>query len=225
MSRELRVVGGLLGLLAAGIALSTQLDAPARGWLVLAVVVAANVALPLAARAVGRDDWVTVWAVLLPVSVLQVLPDWVLAGLVGTLEFDPIGGPRLGDTITLAMAGLWVVPLAVAVIGADGRPGRAAGLALGIFAGAELLAPTIGIWEPTGRASEVAGVALYVLPAEAVLGAAAALAVAADRSATSTGIRRLGRRAAVAGLVSAAYTGSAVTAYFLIDVASFTVTV
>src|ERR1700754_3388762 len=72
------------------------LGAPARGWAVLGLVIAYNIGLPLLARARGRRDWLALWAFLLPVSVFQVLPDWLLDELVGTLRFPVIGGGTPG---------------------------------------------------------------------------------------------------------------------------------
>jgi hypothetical protein len=72
------------------------------------------------ARAYGRRDWLALWAFLVPVSVFQVLPDWLLAELVGTLRFPDIGGPRLDDAMTLVMAGMWVPPLFLTLLFARG---------------------------------------------------------------------------------------------------------
>jgi hypothetical protein len=153
-------------------AIALSLDPPAKGWAIFGCVVAYNVALPLTARAVGRSDWVALWAFLLPLSVFQVAPDWFLAGQLETLVFPDVGGPRLGGEIQLAMAGMWVTPLFLALTLARGSAARAAGLALLIFLGSELAAPVLDLWEPR-NATEVAGVALYVLPPEAALGWAA----------------------------------------------------
>ena len=199
--------------LVGALALAPLLDAPGRGWAVLAVVVAYVAALPLAARAAGRRDLVALWAFLVPLSVCQVLPDWVLADLVGTLAFPDTGGPRAGDAIPLAMAGMWVAPLLVVVVVARDSPWRAAGAALVLVAGAELAAPVVGLWEPTPAARQVAGVALYVLPAEALLGAATLLAYRWTRG------RSAGQRTAAALGTSTLYLGALVLGHFLIDVA------
>jgi hypothetical protein len=103
-----------------GTGIVALLDAPAKGWAVLALIIAYNIGLPLLAGAYGRRDWLALWAFLLPVSVFQVLPDWLLAELVGTLRFPDIGGPRLDDAITLAMAGMWVPPLFIILLFARG---------------------------------------------------------------------------------------------------------
>lgn len=199
---------------AAGI---TLLDAPEKGWAVLALVVAYNVALPLVARAAGRRDWVALWAFLLPLSVFQILPDWILADLVGTLRFPDIGGPRLDDVITLAMGGMWVPPLFIVLALARGRAFVAAGLAVAVFLGSELLAPVMELWKPTGDTARVAGVAWYVLPAEAALGWAAATAFEQTRRSGAL------RQVAAALAVSVFYTGTLLVAHFVIDVAGWSV--
>lgn len=194
------------------------LDPPAKGWGVLACAVAYNVALPLTARALGRPDLVRLWAFLLPLSIFQLLPDWVLADLIGTIHFPDTGGPRVDDVIPLAMCGMWVAPLFISLALAKDSAWRAAGLALAIFTGSELMAPVLEIWEPTDAATQVAGVALYVLPAEAVLGAAAFLAF------RWVGERPRVEQVAVALGVATLYLGALVLGYFLIDVASFSIT-
>jgi hypothetical protein len=201
-----------------GTGIVALLDAPAKGWAVLALVIAYNIGLPLLARACGRRDWLALWAFLLPVSVFQVLPDWLLAELVGTLRFPVIGGPRLDDAITLAMAGMWVPPLFLTLLFARGRAGAAAAIALAVFLGSEILAPVLELWKPTGDTTRVAGVALYVLPAEAALGWAAATAFSLTRKSTN-----IIARVAAALAVSTFYTGALVLAHFLIDVAGWNV--
>lgn len=199
-----------------GVALS--LPVPAQGWAVLVVVVAYAAALPVVCRAVGRPDWAALALFLVPVSVFQVLPDWVLADLVGTLAFPDRGGPRVDDVIPVAMAAMWVAPLFVALVVAGLRPGRSAVTAAVVFAGAELLAPVVGLWEPVGDTTRVLGVAVYVLPAEAALGWAAAVAFGAARG------RPASVRVGAALAVSTFYLGALVLAHFVIDVAGWRIT-
>lgn len=217
MNRDVRAIVAFHAAFFTCAGLIALLHAPAKGWAVLALVVAYNVGLPLTARAVRRHDWVALWAFLLPLSIFQILPDWLLAELVGTLRFPPIGGPRLDDAITLAMGGMWVAPLFIVLALARGRAGLAAALALAVFLGSELLAPVIELWEPAGDTTQVAGVALYVLPAEAALGWAAATAFAL------AGTAPLPRRVLAALAVSTFYTGALVLSHFLIDVAGWSV--
>ncbi len=217
LGRDVVVVAAVHGgLLVAG-AGALALPVPARGWAVLAVLLAYGVALPLAARAVGRPDWVRLWGFVAAVSVFQVLPDQVLADLVGTLRFPDLGGPRVDGVIPVAMALMWVPPLFCTLALAGRSPARAAGIALALFAGTEMLAPALGLWEPTGDTRRVAGVAVYVLPAEAVLGWAAMAA----RNAVER--RPWPVRLAAAFAVSTLYLGALVLAHFVLDVASWRV--
>lgn len=211
------VVGVHVALLAGG-AVALSLDTPAQGWGVLACVVGYVALLLWACRRAGRPDLLALAGFLALVSVFQVLPDWVLADLVGTLRFPDTGGPRVDDVIPLAMAAMWVAPLFAAVAVAGGRPGLSALLAAGIFLGAEILAPTLGLWEPVGDTHRWLGVAVYVVPAEAALGWATAVAFAAVRR------RSLPARAAAALAVSTFYLGALVLSHFLIDVAGWRLT-
>ena len=211
------IIGVHAGLFVGG-AVALSLDAPAQGWGVFVVVVAYVAALLAVCRATGRADLLALAGVLALVSFFQVLPDWVLADLVGTLRFPDTGGPRVDDVIPLAMAAMWVAPLFAAVALSGGRPGLAALLSAVIFLGAELLAPTLGLWEPTGDTHRVLGVAVYVVPAEAALGWAAATAFAYTRDSS------LPARIGAALAVSTFYLGALVLAHFVIDVAAWRLT-
>ena len=214
-------LGALVGVhvaLLLGGAVALSLDPPAQGWGVLVCVVTYVVALIAVCRATGQDDLLALASFLAVVSVFQVLPDWVLADLVGTLRFPDTGGPRVDDVIPLAMAAMWVAPLFAAVALSGGRPGRAALLAGLVFLGTEILAPTLGLWEPVGDTHRLAGVAVYVVPAEAALGWATATAFAHVRH--SSWPARVGAALAV----STFYLGALVLAHFLIDVAGWRLT-
>jgi hypothetical protein len=143
----------------------------------------------------------------------------VLADLVGSIRFPDTGGPRAGDAIPLAMAGMWVAPLLISVALARGSAWRAAGLALGDLHRLGARCPVLDVWEPTDATTRIAGVALYVLPAEALLGAATLLAW---RWAAG---RRRSHRIAVAAAVSTLYLGALVGAHFLLDVADLSIAV
>jgi hypothetical protein len=206
-----------VGLLVGG-AVALALDPPARGWGILACVVAYVAALLWACRSTGNTDLLALAGFLTFVSVFQVLPDWVLADVLGTLRFPDVGGPRLDDVIPLAMAAMWVAPLFAAVALAGGRPGRAALHAGLVFLGTELLDPTLGLCEPTGDTHRLLGVAVYVVPAEAALGWAAATAFTHVRD------RALPARVGAALAVSTFYLGALALAHFVIDVAGWRLT-
>lgn len=211
------VIGVHAGLFVGG-AVALSLDPPAQGWCVLAVVAAYAVALLWVCRATGRADLAELAGFLAIVSVFQVLPDWVLVDVVGTLRFPDTGGPRFDDAIPLAMAAMWLPPLFIALALAGGRPGRAALLSAVVFLGAEILAPTLGLWEPVGDTHRWAGMALYVVPAEAALGWAAATAYSLSRR--SPLLARVGAALAV----STFYLGALVMTYFVVDVATWRLT-
>ncbi|MET0928475.1 MAG: hypothetical protein ABWX74_03105 [Aeromicrobium sp.] len=211
------IIGVHAGLLVGG-AVALSLDAPAQGWGVFVCVVAYVAALLWVCRVTGQTDLLALAGFLAIVSVFQVLPDWVLADLVGTLRFPDTGGPRVDDVIPLAMAAMWVAPLFAAVALSAGRPGRAALFSAVIFLGAELFAPALGLWEPVGDTHRLLGVALYVVPAEAALGWAVATAFALVRH------RALPARIGGALAVSTFYLGALVLAHFLIDVAGWRLT-
>lgn len=160
------------------------LPAPALGWRALALVAGYHVACVLIARRSDDPVLLRTWAILAPLSVLMVLPDWFLSDVLGSLRFGDIGGPFIG-TVPLAMAGMWTIallPVAGVALAAQARAGTPAAalaaLAAGavVFVGAELAAPALGLWEPVGVAT-VAGVATYVIVPELVLSVAAALLV------------------------------------------------
>jgi hypothetical protein len=211
------VVGVHVGLFVGG-TIALSLDPPTQGWGVFVCVVTYVAALLWVCRSTGSTDLLALAGFLAIVSIFQLLPDWVLADVVGTLRFPDTGGPRVDDVIPLAMAAMWVAPLFAAVALSGGRPWKAAGLAALIFLGAELLAPVLGLWEPTGDTHRLLGVAVYVVPAEAALGWAAATAFAHVRHSS------LPARIGAAFAVSTFYLGALVLSHFLIDVAQWRLT-
>jgi len=191
----------------AAVAVFWALRAPDRGWGILGLVAIYNLLLPLIASRGGHRDWMEIWVFLLPLSVLQVLPDWVLSQQFGILAFPDLGGPRIG-TVPAYMAGLWVIPL-FWILWLAGRSGlTAALLALLLFAGAEWVAQPLHLWHAQ-HVGTLFGVAEYVLVPELLLGWAAAYAF--ERSRDGNPLTRIG--AAVA--VTTFYTGALVLAYFL----------
>lgn len=208
MTRPWRLLLVLHAAFAAAAGLAYLLDPPARGRLLVVVAGGYVVGLLLVARAAGRRDWLAWWGLLAPLSVLQVLPDWALVEVAGTLVFPDLGAPRVGDAVPLYMAGLWVPPLFLVLLLARGSALAGALLAVLVFGVAELLAPALGLWEPLG-ARRLGSTALYVLPAEAMLGAAV---VVAARHARTTRDRLV-----AAPAVSLLYTGALFVSLLLLD--------
>ena len=213
--REVRDALILNALLAAGGWAAFQyLHAPKLGLAVLALVVALNVLLPLFARNSGHGHWFDLWTFLLPLSVFQVVPDWVLSQLIGILSFPDLGAPRIGSHVPVYMAGMWVIPLFWVLLVARGSTLAAGVLALLVFAASEWAAPIFNIWRPLNVGMHY-GVADYVLLPEALFGWAAAHAY------RQVGHGGLAAKIAAAAAVSVFYTGALVVSYFLMERATF----
>ncbi len=186
------------------------LEPTAKGWAVLLVSIAGAVGVCLLATATNRRDWLKALGVIVPISLFQVFPDWFLATELGSIVFPDTGGIRIDDAIPLAMAAMWVVPLLVIVLVARDTLLRGAIVSAMLFLVTELLAPVAGLWEPAGGARELAGAALYVIPPEALLGAAAVYAVRV------AGDRTWPTRIVAAAAVSIFYTGALAISWMLV---------
>ena len=206
MTRSWRLLLALHAAFTVAAGVAYLLEPPARGRVLVAVAVGYVVGLLLVART--RREWVSWWQLLAPLSVLQVLPDWALVEVAGTLVFPDLGAPRIGDAVPLYMAALWVPPLLAVLLVARGSAVRGALAAVAVFGVAELFAPALGLWEPRGT-QEVAGLALYVLPAEAVLGSAVVVAARQARTARD--------RLLAAPAVALLYTGALFVSLLLFD--------
>lgn len=192
-------------------AIAISLDAPAKGWAILFCSVGGVIGVCLLAKKTGRTEWLSALSVLVPLSIFQVLPDWMLAKMIGSITFPDNGGLRIDGVIPLAMAGLWVLPLLVVVLIARDSLWRGALVSTIVFAVTEVAAPHLGIWEPAGGVSEVLGIAVYVLPAEAALGAATVYAVRVARDAG------WGTKITAAAAVSVFYSGALALSALFID--------
>jgi hypothetical protein len=140
------------------------------GMRVLALVIIYNVAVVVLAKRTGDALLWRMWAVLAPMSVLMLLPDWFLGAVLGTITFPDTGSPFIG-TMPWFMAGMWTIALLPpCLLGRSVEDARgpavgfltAAAAGMAVFIAAEFLAPAIPLWEPVG-VTEVAGVAVYVL--------------------------------------------------------------
>jgi hypothetical protein len=213
-------------------------------WLHLgfAAVAAAGVAAPvgpLGARLLGlvvgyggalvaltatrRPEWRPLVRLLVPLSVFQVVPDWFLSQELEILVFPDTGGPRIG-TLPAAMAGMWTIPLFLAVFGAEAWCARrqvpaddwrtpalvTAALALAIFGASEATLWALPLWYAKG-VTQVGRVAVYVLAPEALLGAATFIAFRATRE------KGLGAAIGAAAVVSMLYLGALATSYFFLE--------
>lgn len=163
----------------------------------------------------SHHEVIDAWLFLAPLSLFQVLPDWVLAQQFGVLVFPDLGGERFGP-VPAWMAGLWVAPLLVVLWLSELTHRRSALLALPVAALAALAIFGAAEWAARGQSLWLArnvatyeGVALYVLGAEAALGVAAWLTFVQVQG------RALPLKVAGAAVVSVFYTGAAVASLFL----------
>ena len=188
------------------------------GWRVALLVAAYIIAVPALAVARKHREWIGMWAFALVLSLLQVVPDRFLAEVLGTLEFPADGVPDIGE-ITGYMAGLWVIPLFLVLLigrGVDTRQGRGPAYvavlltSAVLFIGAEQLMPELPAWRPVG-VETIGNVALYIVPAELLLGVATFHAFEQSRN------RWVLVRVPVAVVVMLLYLGTAVTSWFTIE--------
>lgn len=188
------------------------------GWRMAGLVALYLMALPAWAWWRGHREWLDLFAFLLPVSVLQVLPDWFLSRVLGVLVFPADGFPKIG-TVSAYMAGLWTIPLFLTVwaglVAARARgPGVGAAVAalaaLVIFWASEETLWAVPVWHAQ-HVTMVGHAAVYVLVPEAILGAV-----------TFDTYRRVQRRPPGIKLLHAVpvtltYTGALAIAYLFVE--------
>jgi hypothetical protein len=159
------------------------------------------------------------WRFVTPLSVLMVLPDWILASLLNVLVFPADGAPRIG-AVPVYMAGMWTIPLllllAVALRVEErghgvGAAYAAAGVtALVLFGGSEAVLWPIA-WHCKGVATVGGHAAVYILAPEAALG------IAALYGYRHAGTAPLLPRLAAALAIMQLYIGAAVSSFFLLE--------
>ena len=147
------------------------------GLRICLLVAVYNIALPLAGYWRKHDTWLSAWAFLLPLSILQVFPDWFLSAQLDSLVFPERSAPRIG-TVSAFMALMWIIPLFVVVLLAESARRKTnltvalavAGLsALLIFGVSEMFSWRLNMWHAQ-NVWQWQHMALYVLPAELLLG-------------------------------------------------------
>lgn len=185
-------------------------------WLL--VVVFYNVLIPAVARWREHPHWLEIWLFALPLSILQVIPDWFLVEVLGILVFPDDGLFKIG-AVSGYMAGLWVVPLFIIVYAGTRMQERrsqgvgylaAAAIALLVFGASEATLWRLGAWHAQD-VTMIGHVAVYVLPPEVLLGV---VALGAHRWSAH---RRMRHKVLAAGIVMLVYLGSLCTSYLLIE--------
>eukprot|EP00929_Paragymnodinium_shiwhaense_P096420 TRINITY_DN58004_c0_g1_i1.p1 TRINITY_DN58004_c0_g1~~TRINITY_DN58004_c0_g1_i1.p1 ORF type:complete len:148 (-),score=14.64 TRINITY_DN58004_c0_g1_i1:455-898(-) len=144
----------------------------------------------------------------------------MLAVVMGSLEFPDRAVYRFGGVVTAYMALMWALPFVWIVVLLPGRGEptrqdllRAAGLALLLFGGAEYATYPLGLWRATDVVQHVVlnHVAVYVLPAESILGAALLYAYRVTVG------RSFEVLLAAAMVVSLVYTGALGISYLVVE--------
>lgn len=185
----------------------------AYGASLLALTVGYQLLLPLWALIRGQTDWLSLWAFLLPLSLLQPLPDWALVSIAGTLVFPDHGITRIGGAVPLYFAGMWSMALfpVLLLALATRRPYLTAGaLGLVAFTLCEWIARPLELWHAQ-NAGQIGGVAIYVLVAELLL---CWTALAAYRRCRRAGLLT---RIGAAAQVSVFYAGALFLSLLLIN--------
>ena len=198
--------------------------------------------LALALLTTSRPHLCLMWRFVATLSVFMVVPDWFLVRALGTLEFPDNGAWKIGSAVSVYMAGMWSIPLMclLACCTLANRtanrfvdkanihphscrqqfvaPLRAAAIALLIFGGAEQLSQPLRLWSATANVKRTAGhVALYVLPAEALLGAVTLLAYRATGASEVTGWSTWMQHVVAAAAVAVMYTGALAVSYLFVE--------
>jgi hypothetical protein len=143
---------------------------------VVILVAGWNFAFAALSLRLGYTRLYSYWKFVALVSLFQVFPDWFLVQRLGSLTF-PSDAYKIGGAVSWFMAGLWSMPCLWILCSCD-RPIlskldylKAALVSIAIFGLAEQLCHPLQLWACTDSVLHTWGnVALYVLPAEVVLG-------------------------------------------------------
>lgn len=202
--------------LVCGFALALAPRAP--GPLIAALVVIYSLAFLAVARLRGHEDWLRLAALTMPLSVLQVMPDWFLSQGLGILVFPDVGVPMIG-TVPAFMAAMWTIPLNLSVLGGEAvrrRAGMPAGVltaavfALVLFAASEELVWRIPVWYAQ-HVHMIGHTAVYIVVPEVLLGITTFVGWQLTRS------RPFSVKLATALAIMLIYAGSAAVSWLLID--------
>ena len=204
-----------IALCGALLVLPRYLGPPQLGQAISGVVGLYVLVLVMGAWLRGHDELLSVLAFLVPLSVCQVLPDALLVQYLRTLAFPTLGAPGFGP-VPAYMAGLWIAPLLMVLWAAELAHRYSALLAalvaiavsLAVFGAAEWAMRFLPLWHPRNVATWH-GIALYVLPAEALLGLVAWLAY------TQVYHRIIFVQALAAAAVSLFYAGALVASHYV----------
>jgi len=188
------------------------------GLRLLLVVATYNFLMPLWSWRSGQSEWLDIWLFCFPLSIFQVFPDWFLAAVLNTIEFEPDTYIMIGE-IPAYMAGLWVIPLfAIIYLGLQTEEtyGRKSSLlfvsisSLVVFAIAEATLWMLPAWTAQ-NVFTITYVAAYIVPAEILLGISSFLGYKVVQR------KKMVSKITIAFAVMIFYVGNASFFYFIIE--------
>lgn len=219
--REETALGALYGGLGVASVVGLGFGPRPAGWTVAALVggfLAA--AFVLSARRELRH-WRPALHFSVLMSLVMVIPDWILSDVLGVLVFPDDGFPKIG-AVSGYMAGMWAIPLFLVIRLGERAAERSmtrgvvvsALTALVLFVGSEAVLWRVPIWYAQ-NVTMVGHVAVYVIVPEMVLGISTWLAFRTVRDGP------LVARWVAPVLVMQLYAGGVVLFWFLIDFVSY----
>ena len=188
------------------------------GIKMLFLVILYNIMVPVWGRLRKDLIWVNIWLFALILSVFQVFPDWFLAAQLDILVFPEDGCFKIG-AVSGYMAGLWAIPIFIAVFIGDRIRLRYSPLAaywvvgvvsLLLFAGSEQTLWILPAWHAK-NVLMIGHTAVYILIPEIIFGLAAFFAYQQTKNSP------IWQKIAAAFLVMQLYLGSAAFFYFIIE--------
>jgi len=187
-------------------------------WLVLVLLF--NAFFGALSRGRGGSVLHEMWVFCAILSLFMVFPDMVLCYF-GLLTFPEDGVYRIGHVVSCYMAFMWTIPLLWCVVAAyhcssthSGKIVAASLTGLFVFTSSEFLLPRLfNVWGPTEKVLlQYHHIALYVLPAEALLGGATQFAFHRTKGAS------IPEKVLASVFVSLFYTNCLGVSYLLLEI-------
>ncbi|TFG12396.1 hypothetical protein EU537_09540 [Candidatus Thorarchaeota archaeon] len=188
------------------------------GLKMLVIVISYNILLPLWSLIDRQSVWLDIWMFVMPLSILQIFPDWFLTEVLNSISFETDPYTMIGE-VPAYMAGLWAIPLFVIIyVGLRVKELRGENVALILvsilslilFVSAEATLWMLPAWTAQNVLT-ISHVALYIIIPEILLGVSTFLAYEIVQG------RKLVLKVVLAFVVMIFYIGSASFFYFLLE--------
>lgn len=142
------------------------------------LVIIYNLSVFLIGILIRNDIWTRIWLFSFLISIFQIFPDWFLSAELNILVFPKDGLFKIG-TVSGYMFGLWTIPLFIIIYA--GMKSKELFtemkailivliLSLLIFGISEATIWIIGSWYPQNVTTLFNHIAIYIIPAELILG-------------------------------------------------------